>query len=113
MLNKIGRKDFTVYAQTLTRKESGKVLTVSESSTASIKGSLQFVTVQDKELLEIGWVKVGDGIFYTLTGTSISENDEIAEGSDTTRWVLTKQIEGENINGNRVYQAWIATRKEA
>ena len=112
-LSKIGSSNFTLYRTTRTTGAMNQVTAVSEAAIYSnFVGSLQFLTVQDKQLIQIGWAKVGDGIFYCEQDKTILENDELVQGSDTTRWVITKQIEGEKVDGSKTYQAWVATRKE-
>jgi hypothetical protein len=108
ILDKVGRNDIQLTSVSHTRNSMGR-LSGRTTTTSTITGDLQFVNYQDKELLSEGFVKVGDGIFYTIYSNSLSENDEIVV--DSVTWVLTSRIEAETIGPDRVFQAWTCVRK--
>ena len=112
----LGRDDFvlTSYSQSPTLNQRGRLSAQSTSSTSNISGDLQFSVKILKPYIELGLAQQGNGLFYTLSTTSIYPNDEIAV--DGVTWKLTAQVEGETINdgagsGSIIYQAWIAVRK--
>lgn len=112
IITKLGQSTFTVYAQTETTNNMGRLSNVTETTTSSIKGSLQFVTAQDKEFLDAGVATVGEAIFYAAHDVTLVENDEIEQSGDSHRWKLTRLIEAEKPGGLQVYQAWVCVRKE-
>jgi len=103
-----GRTDITLTNITKTTDSMGK-LTATSETTSTITGDLQFVTVKEKQYIDLGLAKIGDGVFYTSYEATINENDEIT--IDSVDWVLTSQVEGPQTDGNTIYQAWIAKRK--
>jgi len=108
ILDKFGRTDITLTKRTATYNQAGRISGYSKV-TSTITGDLQFVTYQDKELLKEGYVKIGDGIFYTIYSSSLNENDEITV--DSQNWILTSRIEAETLGQGRIYQAWTCIRK--
>lgn len=108
IINRFGRKDITLTSQTETVNSEGRVTAVSEV-TSTIEGDLQFVTFQDKQYLDRGVAKVGDGLFYCIYSTTLLEGDTVTV--DGVRWELVSMVENETIDTSRVYQAWITRRR--
>lgn len=109
-LETFARKDILLYKHSaLTRNAMGRVSGFTEDAAVTIIGDLQFVTVQDKQLIELGYAKLGDGIFYTTHDVDIDAEDQIVV--DGVYWELSRQVEGEQTLGNTIYQAWVAVRK--
>lgn len=104
-----GKTDFSLIHKTYTVDGMGNLSDVTES-TSTISGDLQYVTKEDKDLLELGWVKVGDGIFYTSSLNVVVENDELSV--DSVRWKLTRKVEGPTVGSAEMHQSWVATRVE-
>lgn len=102
-----GRKDITLVSVTRTPDSMGDLETITESN-STISGDLQFVTKEDKQLLEVGWVKVGDAVFFTSSANTITENSEIIV--DSVRWKLTRKVEGPEVDGSECHQAWTCSR---
>ena len=107
-LSLMGRNDITLNTATETTDADGKITAYSTSS-STVTGDLQFVTFQDKQLLEMGVVNVGDGIIYFLYSTSAKDFDIVVV--DSVTWELVKQLEAETVEGNLVYQGWACKRK--
>lgn len=103
-----GRTDISLVQTSETFDNSGDMSAIVET-TSTIWGDLQFVTVEDQELLASGYVKVGDALFYALSSVSLNEQDEIEV--DSVRWVLQKKVEGPQISGTEVHQLWACSRK--
>lgn len=101
---------FTLTSFTRTVDNDGRITAVS-SSTSTISGDMQYVTYKDVQRLGEGVARVGDGMFFCKHDVSINPEDEIT--SDSKQWVLSKQIELPEIEGQDIYQGWIATRKNA
>jgi hypothetical protein len=109
ILDKFGRKDIILTTYTETTNSMGGIKTRTSVSTTLSTADLQFVNYQDRELLNEGYAKIGDGLFYTIYSDSINEEDEITV--DSVIWILTKRVEAETIGTDRVSQAWVCTRK--
>ena len=105
---RLGRADIGFIRPTPTLNAMGRLKSESTSTQIYISGSLQFVTVKDKQLIDLGYAKLGDGIFYAYKDVDLKSEDNIIV--DGVYWEIEKQIEGETINGNQIYQAWIVTR---
>ena len=110
ILDRIGRANFTLYTVTETVDGLGRISNVTESS-STISGFLELVTPQDKQYLDTGVANIGDGIFYAAWDTSIVENDEMAESGSSFRWKFTKKVEGQEVGGDILFQAWVVTKK--
>lgn len=104
-----GRADFSLITITTTTDAAGRITAVARA-TATIKGDFQFVTVKEKQFIDLGLAVIGDGIFYTIPTTTIAENSELV--FDSVTWILTQQVEGEQTKRVTIYQAWIAKRKD-
>jgi len=109
VMKMFGRTNILLTHATITKNQFGRPDSLTDSTTIIPWGDLQFVTLQDKPLLDAGYAKLGDGIFYTTNDISIVPEDQIVV--DSIYWELSKQIEGETINGNLIYQAWTAKRR--
>ncbi len=103
-----GRTDITLHNITEIIDAMGEVSASSEVN-STIKGDFQYVTQDNEELLELGWVKVGDAILYCASSYVIEINDEVTV--DSVRWKLIRKIEGPTVDGVEVHQGWTATRK--
>ena len=103
-----GRSDFSLITITVTTDAGGR-MTGATRATVTISGDFQFVTVKEKQFIDLGLAVVGDGIFYTGPTTTINENDELI--FDNVTWILTQQVEGEQTKGVTIYQGWVAKRK--
>lgn len=116
MFGLLGRKDFVItnYSQSPTLNQRGRINTQTTSSVTTVLGDLQFSAKLLKPYIELGLAAQGNGVFFTVAGTTINPNDEVTV--DSVTWKLTKQVEGETLpdeagSGSTVYQAWIAVRK--
>lgn len=104
---KFGRSDITWRVNTNTFNSAGR-LTGQSSSDTTIIGDLQFDFKILRDLIEIGYAKTGDAIFYTVYNHAISVGDEIIV--DGITWRLRQQIEAEQTNGSLIYQGWVCRR---
>jgi hypothetical protein len=107
---KFGRDDITLTVKTETKDSFDRLTAISTSSTTII-GDLQFDLKLLSQYIQLGIAQTGDGIFYTLPDVSISINNEITV--DSVVWRLVQQVEGEQTNGQLIYQGWIARRTVA
>lgn len=108
IIERFGRDDITLTRHTETINSEGRVTAVTES-TSTIEGDLQFVTFQDKQYLDRGVAKIGDGVFYCIFSTTLLEGDTVTV--DSVRWELVSMVENETIDVSHVYQAWITRRR--
>jgi len=110
IFDQIGRKDISVTKGSITLNASGRLASHTSATPVIIVGDLQFVTFLDKQWLSEGFAKVGDAVLYCKADADIDAEDIILV--DGVSWETEKQVEGETINGNLIYQAWICTRRE-
>jgi len=110
ILKRVGTTIYSLYSITETRNKMGRISGRTESS-SPIEGFLHKITPQDKLFLDLGLLNIGDGVFYCEYDVSINENDEVREAGETDRWILTSLSENEKIQGNKVFQAWKATKR--
>lgn len=108
IIARFGRKDIALVRYTLTLNGE-KQITARTSTTSTVRGDLQFVTYDDKQYLDRGIARIGDGIFYTVYSTALSAGDIITV--DSIPWELMTQVEAETIGTERIYQAWIVRRR--
>ena len=109
MLKMLGRTDINLITHTKTTNTNGRLNGDTETTTVLSNADLQFVSVRDKQWLDLGFANVGDGVLYALySETLVPELNEILV--DSVYWELSKQVEGETIDGNLIYQAWIVKR---
>lgn len=108
--DRLGTNTYTLYSITETRNAMGRILSRTPT-TSTIQGFLHKVTPQDKQFLDLGIINIGDGIFFAEQEVSISENDEISETGETDKWIFTKLIHNEKLQGFKVYQAWALTKR--
>lgn len=108
--DRIGTNTYTLYSISETRNSMGRIKTRT-NSTSTIKGFLHKITPQDKQLIALGIVNVGDGLFFAEHDVSISEHDEISETGETDRWTFTKLMNNDKVQGSKVYQEWVITKR--
>ena len=105
---KFGRSDITLLVKTITKNQAGRPTSVTSSTTTGVLGDLQFDAKLISEYVQAGIALTGDGIFYTLPSYTIAENYEIVV--DGITWRLVKQVEGEQTNGETIYQGWVCRK---
>jgi len=105
---RFGRSDITLRARSDTKDVMGGV-TAQTWAESTITGDFQFVTKREREYVDMGITKFGDGMLFTTNDVSINANDEITIGS--IKWKLYQQIEGELVDGGEDYQGWFARRQ--
>ena len=110
IFDKIGRTDIIVTKTTQTVNAMGRLKTTSAGTSTTIVGDFQYVIVKDKQWIDLGMAKLGDGVCYAKNDADIEEMDDIEVGG--VHWEATRQVEGETINGNTIYQAWICVKRE-
>jgi hypothetical protein len=89
-------------------KDSMKRVTGTATATATYKADIQWVTKKDLQHLNVGDVKIGDGMLFVLDSADIELHDEITFNSK--QWRVTSQIEGEQVEGEVVYKGYIITK---
>ena len=80
-------------------------ITSTSTSTETYKADIQWVTKRDLLHLNVGDVKVGDGMIFFLNTADIEIEDEIEFNS--RRWRIVEQIEGEIVGGEVIYKGYI------
>ncbi len=106
-------KDFGVNV-TVTRntetKDSMNRLTDNSPSTFIIQVDIQWITKKDLDHVNLGSVKIGDGMMFVKYNADIQLEDEITYNS--VQWRVVSQIEGEQVGGDIIYKGYII-RKNA
>ena len=108
ILNKLGRNDIALTHRTESRNAAGR-LSGFTSATSIILGDLQFVTFEDREMIDEGVANVGDAILYTTYDITIDKKDEVKV--DSVVWRVKRRVEAETIGTGKLFQAWVCTRK--
>jgi len=80
------------------------------TATSTIKADIQWVSKKDLDHSNLGDVKVGDGMLFTLWNGTVNLEDEVE--FDGIRYRIVEQIEGEQIKGGVVYRGWIIRKNE-
>ncbi len=101
-----GEKTFTRSRRTITKNVSGRYSGES-TATITVVGDLQFPKLKDLNIISDGNAKVGDGTFFAPSSYDIVLDDEITSPSGS-KYRLSKNIEGETIKGQEIYQGWFA-----
>lgn len=104
-----GRSDVVLVTITKTTDPMGGVTGVTESE-STINAEVQFVTKQDKQILEMGIADVGDAKLYVKGTTTVNVNkDEIEINS--VRWRVTELVEAPEVDGVVCHQMFLLKRK--
>ena len=90
-------------------RDSMERVTATSEATSTIKCDIQWVNKKDLEYLQMGEAQVGDGMIFVLHNADINLEDEIIY--DGERWKITSQVEGELLEGNVTYKAYIIKKK--
>ena len=90
-------------------RDSMERVTATSEATSTIKCDIQWVNKKDLEYLQMGEAQVGDGMIFVLHNADINLEDEIIYSDE--RWKITSQIEGELLEGNVTYKAYIIKKK--
>lgn len=104
----IGRNDIQLNTITDIVDSDNKVIDTTTTNTI-VTGDLQFVTYQDKQILEMGLATIGDGICYFIYDQTVHEFDTVTV--DGVTWELNNMVEAETVQGGKVYQAWTCKRR--
>lgn len=109
------RADFLSYlvdfGTTITRtrvtdtKDSMNRVTSSTSATVTYKADIQWINKEDLVHLNLGDVKIGDGMIFVQATADVEIHDYITYNS--VRWKVISQIEGEQVGGVVVYLAYV------
>jgi hypothetical protein len=94
----------TILSKTEVKDSMGRVTSISESSTTA-KADIQWVSKKDLLHLNVGDVKVGDGMIFFKYNQTINLHDELTFNGRT--WRIVEQIEGEVVAGDVVYTGYI------
>ena len=108
ILQKLGRDDVALSHRTPSYNSAGR-LSGFTTATTTILADLQFVTFEDREMLDEGVANVGDAILYTTYDISIDKKDEITV--DSVVWRVKRRVEAETIGTGKLFQAWVCSRK--
>ena len=95
---------------TRTKDNKGRLSDITETDT-TIDGFMQYVTPNDAELLEQGWVQVGDAMFFTKHNYTINIEDSIID-TESVEWEVTKLVNRPIIHGQVIHQEFALKRRE-
>ena len=94
---------------TETKDDMNRVTAVSTAST-TYKADIQWVNKFNILHLNLGDVKVGDGLLFLEHDADVVTEDDIVYNSIT--WRIVEKIEGEQVNGDVIYLGFVI-RKNA
>ena len=101
----------TLYNKTDTKDSMGRLTDQSEVSSI-VKCDIQYVNKRDLLHLNLGDVQIGDGMLFVKNNVTIKIHDEVELTSDSIRWRVVNQIEGELVQGSEVYQGFIIRKND-
>jgi len=101
--------DLTRRVYTRTKDEAGRLTNISEADT-TIHGFIQYVSPKDKQLLEQGWVQIGDAMLFVEYGVTVNEEDYIID-AEGTEWEVTKKVKAPKIHGTVIHQEFAMKRR--
>lgn len=93
----------TLY-QTTETKDSMNRVTASTTTSSTVKADIQWITKRDLLHLNVGDVKIGDGMIFFKYNQTINIHDEVEFGGK--RYRIVAEIEGELVGGNVVYNGY-------
>ena len=96
--------------KTTETKDGMNRITATSTATSTPYGDIQWITKQDLTLLDEGSAKIGDGMLFVEYDTEIDLHDNDAHYEvefNSKRWRITSQIEGELVQGDVTYKAYI------
>jgi len=99
----------TLYHKTDVKDSMGR-LTSSADTTSTIKADIQYVTKFDLMYLNSGEVEIGDGMLFIKYSININIHDEVEFNG--VKWLVTKQIEGELVGGDLVYNGYFIRKND-
>ncbi len=99
-----------VRTRTTETKDGMNRVTGTSTATATYKADIQWVTKKDLLHLNLGDVKIGDGMLFVENTADILLHDEITFNSK--QWRVTNQIEGEQVKGLIDFQGFIIQKNE-
>lgn len=106
-------KSLVVYRHTETIGPMGHASAIATSSYA-LTADIQFITVDDKELIDAGWAQIGDARLYTFDSTNLvtppREGDEVNYLGDWFEFTAFR--EGPRVGDDEIFQSWILKRRE-
>lgn len=99
-----------VRTRTTETLDSMKRVTGTSTATATYKADIQWITKKDLMHLNLGDVKVGDGMLFVESTADIILHDEITYNS--VQYRVVDQIEGEHVGGEIVYKGFTIRRNQ-
>ena len=91
--------------KTTETKDSMKRVTANSTVTSTAKADIQWLTKQDLLHLNLGDVKIGDGMIFFKYNQDVDLHDELDFNSK--RYRIVSQIEGEVVGGDVTYTGYI------
>jgi len=104
-----GANTFTLTRETESLNVSGRVESLSTTTTSNVLGDLQFNTKLMKEYIDQGIAVTGDGVFYCMSDVDIEPNDKLTN-SNGDDYRLKSQVMGETTEDEEILQGWLAIR---
>lgn len=97
----------TLRRTTETTDSMGRITSVS-TTTSSVQADIQWITKKDLMHLNVGDVKIGDGMIFFKYNQVVAIDDEVEFNSE--RYRVTQEVEGERVGGDIVYKGYIIQR---
>lgn len=77
-----GKTTYTKRVVTETLDTYGRATADVNADTTGLSGLLRQVSSEDEELMDVGWVQIGDYRFFGFASDNWAEHDLIVDGSD-------------------------------
>ena len=98
----------TIRKTTETKDDMKRVTGTSTATTPNVKADIQWVTKKDLMHLNLGDVKIGDGMVFFEYAQAIDLHDELEFNSK--RYRIVSEIEGEVVQGDLTYLGYLIRR---
>lgn len=106
-------KDFgttVTIRKTVDTLDSMNRVTATSTTTSTAKADIQWISNQDLMHLNLGDVKIGDGMIFFEYNQDIDLHDELE--FDGVRYRIVEQVEGERVAGDLVYTGYIIRKND-
>ena len=95
---------------TRTPDSAGRLTNVTTADT-SFDGFINYVTPEDKQLIEQGWAKVGDATLIVKHNTTLNIEDGVID-QDSVEWEVTKLLDAPKIQGKTLHKRYGLKRRD-
>ena len=91
--------------RTTETKDDMNRVTATSTSSVNYSADIQWVNKYNIDHLNLGDVKIGDGMLFLEYSADVKQEDDITFSGST--WRTVEQIEGEQVQGDVVYKGFV------